>query len=115
MGMCKSKTAGLETGGEGGGMMSKLKEMAFSMMVKSGGGAENQGQLASLKKMVTSKFPKANIQEEVDPKAGEETFDITMDGQKVHSKATDGKIEDNKDGIMAKVKEILMAKLKTAF
>ena len=113
MGICGSKTEG-GSGGMGG-MMDKAKGMAFSMMVKSGGGAENDGQMSALKKMVTDKFPKANVQQEVDPKSGEGTFDVQMEGQTIHSKATDGTVQENSAGIMDKIKNILMQKMKTAF
>ena len=109
MGICGSKTEG------SGDMLSKAKEMAFSMMVKSGGGAENDNQFSSLKKMVTDKFPKANIKQEIDVNSSENTFDVEMDGQKIHSQATDGTVEQNKTGIMKNIQEILMKKMKTAF
>ncbi len=35
--------------------------------------------------MVGDKFPGANINQEVDPNAGEGTFDVMMEGEKIYS------------------------------
>lgn len=105
MGICGNKGGDNST--------SKIKQMAFSMMVKSGGGTENDNQFSALKSMVNKQFPKANIKEEVDVNSGEDTFEIEMDGEKIHSKAIDGTVEKNQAGIMDKVKNILMQKMKT--
>jgi hypothetical protein len=110
MGICGSK-AGSGTGD----MTSKIKDMAFSMMVKSGGGAENQNQFDTLKSTVTSQFPKANIQQEVDPNAKSGMFDVMMDGKKIHSNEINGSVENNKAGIMDSIKNMLLQKLKSAF
>lgn len=57
MGLCGSKSGNT---GEAG-LMDKVKNMAFSMIVKSGGGDQNNSQFDMLKNLVMSKFPNANI------------------------------------------------------
>ena len=105
MGICGSKNNALDD------MQNKAKKMAFSMMVKSGGGTQNDNQFSSLKKMVNDQFPKANIRQVVDVDSSEKNFDVEMNGEKIHSQVTDGTVEQNKTGIMEKINGILMKKM----
>ncbi len=93
------------------GLMTKLKTMAFSMMVKSGGGEGNNSQFDMLKNMVTKQYPKANITQEVDPSLGDGKFDVMLEGEKIHSKEKDGDIQNS--SVMNSIKEMLMKKVKS--
>ena len=105
-GICGKKNKG------NGGILDKAKSMAFTLIASSGGGSDNESQFDKLKKLVISQFSNAEVKHEVDQDKGEGKFDVTMDGQEVHSKEKNGKVEDNESGIMEKVKNFVMEKAK---
>ena len=88
----------------GEGMMDKLKTMAFSMVAKTSGDESSNSQFDFIKNLVMSKFKNANVQKEVDPNMGEGGLDLIMDNEKLHSTATDGKLDESKTAsIMQKI------------
>ncbi len=100
---------GGSTGKDGNSMFNKVKTMAFSMVAKTGGGAGGDQQFDFIKNLIMSKFPQANVKKEVDPNLTEGTFDVMMNGEKIHSQVTDGKIdESNGASLLNKVSSKLM-------
>ena len=56
-----------------------------------------------------SKFPSANVKKEMDPNLQEGSFDVMMNGEKIHSQVTDGKIdESNASSLVNKISSKLM-------
>ena len=111
MGLC----GGAQGGGIGDMVQGGLSKYITELVVQRAAGGTGDSQMSFLTNLIKDKIAGAKITEQVVPNASPNLFNISTGGTLVHSTEQTGSVQNNADGIMAKLSSIASEQAGNAF